>query len=516
MTINSYTDTPQESVITKAILLRVSDRRAEDVKHHIRAPKSDVMQLSNGNGHTYSAYGEPAVVFTITCQWLVKYRTDILPRPPALMRLSAELENTDLKNNNNNKKNKPSTKKSKSSNKKKGSLGRTLLTAGLGGLGGLMGPVGAKIGSSLGDWGANLLGMGDYKVEENTLLSGNGVPSMHDSGTRSMRVKHREFLGDITGSTAFTTRSYTIQPGSSQSFPWLSRMAELFQSYRIHGMVYTFNSTSADALNSVNTALGTVIMSTQYNVSLPPFTSKAEMEQYEYTVAGRPSRNLTHIIECDPKLQVMDHLFCRSGTLPVGQDYQFYDWGTFQFATVGMQAAATIGELWVSYDIEFFKPRIQSGGSWPGDFTFIRNGPYVANGSVLGTLQTNPIGNLGITVTSSTGAAFDRISWPEYITSGRYIVTLFWRGNVSAAITYPTPSYTNLSVITQNTLSGVGVFAPDTTTVANRAISQIIVSVNGYASGGSHITFGLAGVLPATPVEVSVSVVAIPLSDINF
>jgi len=464
----------------------------------------------------YSARGETAVVFTTTYQWLYKYRAGIPPKQVGTRRLISNLINTDLKNKSKKSNKSSSSKKAKPSNKKKPSLGRALLTAGLSGLGGLVGPVGAKIGGSLGDWGANILGMGDYKVEENTLLSGNGVPTMHDTGTRSMRIKHREFLGDITGSTSFSTRTFTIQPGSSNTFPWLSKMAELFQSYRIHGMVFTFNSTSADALNSVNTALGTVIMSTQYNVSFPPFTSKAEMEQYEYTVAGRPSRNLTHIIECDPSLQVMDHLFCRSGALPAGQDYQFYDWGTFQLATVGMQSADTIGELWVSYDIEFFKPRIQSGGSWPGDFTFIRNGPYVASGSVLGTLQTPPIGNLGVTIASSTGAAWDRILWPEYITNGRYVVTVFWRGAVAAAIAFPSTTVTNLTVVADNTQSGLLLYAPESANTATRAVKQYIVTVNGYAAGGSYITFGSAGVLPATPVEVSVSVLAIPLSDTNF
>lgn len=501
----------------KASLLRVSNRRAEDVGLHTRAPNHVVVHVLYGDELAHSVGRETAVVFTTKCQWLYKHRADTPPKRAVIVRFVTDSINTDLPNSNKKKsKGKSSApKKSKSSNKKPPSLGRALLTAGLSGLGGLAGPIGAKIGGSLGDWGANILGMGDYKVEENTLLSGNGVPSMHNSGARSMRVKHREFLGDITGSSAFTTRSFTIQPGSSNTFPWLSRMAELFQSYRIHGMVFTFNSTSADALNSVNTALGTVIMSTQYNVSQPPFTSKAEMEQYEYTVAGRPSRNLTHIIECDPSLQVMDHLFCRSGALPAGQDYQFYDWGTFQFATVGMQAAATIGELWVSYDIEFFKPRIQSGGSWPGDFTFIRNGPYVAGGSVLGTVQTTPIGNLGISVTSSTGASFDRISWPDYITSGRYVVTVYWRGSVAAGITYPTVAYTNLIGSANNTLSGLQVFAPDGAVSSSRVCAQWIVSVAGYAAGGSHITF-TGGVLPATPVEVSISVLAIPLSDANF
>lgn len=410
---------------------------------------------------------------------------------------------------------KGATRKQKQPKPNKSSLGRALLTAGLGGLGGLLGPAGARVGASLGDWGANILGMGDYEVKSNSLLEGNGVPKVHAT-KRGVSISHREFLGDITGSQAFTSRTYPINPGSSVTFPWLSNIAEMFQSYRIKGMIFEFNSTSADALNSVNTALGTVIMSTQYNVALPPLVNKAEMEQYEYTVSGRPSRNLTHCVECDPSLQVMEHLFTRTGALPAGQDYQFYDWGNFQLATVGMQAAAVIGELWVSYEVEFLKPRIASGGCWPGDFTRISNGPYTQSSNVLGDIQTTPVGNLGATV-ESTGQGFNRVLLPAAISAGRFLLMIRWKGAISAGLA--NPSLTTSNITFQNNFqlgTQSQVFSPSSGAVTNAVTFNATFIVNGYSPSGSIIDFGAAGVLPATPTHVDIFIVALPLSDVSF
>lgn len=407
-------------------------------------------------------------------------------------------------------KNKPARK---AASAKSGSLGRSLLTAGLGGLGGLLGPVGARIGGSLGDWGANMLGMGDYEVKQNTILSGNGVPSMHKSG-RGVRISHREFLGDITGSAAFTSREYVINPGSAQTFPWLSNIAAMFQSYKVHGLIFEFNSTSADALNSVNTALGTVVMATQYNVALPLFTSKAEMEQYEYTVAGRPSKNLIHTVECDPSLQVMEHLYTRTGSLPVGQDYQFYDWGKFQFATVGMQAASTIGELWVSYDIEFLKPRITSGGAWPGDFAYIYNGPYDANNR-LGVLQRTKVGNLPVTIVA-TGSGFDTIRFDPSLSAGKYLVTLYWEGSSAAAVAGVTTTFSNCVAVANGSLTGYTVFqCPSGGASSNNYIVTFMVKINGYSASGSTVQI-TGGTLPGTPACIDIQVVAVPLDNSGF
>lgn len=388
------------------------------------------------------------------------------------------------------------------------------MKAGLGGLGGLLGPTGAMFGSSLGDWGANVLGMGDYEVKSNTLLEGNGVPKMHAT-KRGVSITHREFLGDISGSTGFVTRNYTINPGSQNTFPWLSQIAAQFQSYRLKGMLFEFNSTSADALNSVNTALGTVIMSSQYNVALPPFVNKAEMEQYEYTVSGRPSRNLTHCVECDPELQVMPHLFTRNGSLPAGADYQFYDWANFQIATTGMQSVATIGELWVSYEVEFLKPRIASGGAWPGDFTRINNGPYTAAADPLSSIQVAPVGNLGVTIAAGA-TGFQRILFPPSISAGRFFVQVYWVGSGLTACVAPTITFSN---ITARNFWGLNAAQPNADSQSGVSSTRFgiarMVTINGYSESGSYIEL-TGGTLPTPATEVTIFVFAMPLSDASF
>nr|WPR18169.1 MAG: capsid protein [Chemarfal virus 152] len=451
------------------------------------------------------------------CLALFKYR--IMGNGHALSTMMAVIvafikQSANKKNNTKNKTRK--TGRGAPKKKDKGSLGRSLLKGGLGALGGLLGPTGASVGASLGDWGANILGMGDYEVKNNTILEGNGVARMHAT-RRGVTISHREFLGDITGSVGFSNRTYVINPGSPSTFPWLSNVAAMFQQYRIKGMIFEFNSTSADALNSVNTALGSVIMSTQYNVAMTDFVNKAEMEQYEYTVSGRPSRNLIHCIECDPSLQVMDHLFTRTGVLPVGQDYQFYDWGKFQLATIGMQAASTIGELWVSYDIEFLKPRIASGGAWPGDFTRINNGPYTGASNVLGDIQVNPVGTLGVTIAAGA-SGWQRVFFPSTISAGRFRVTIHWRGTVAAA--YASPART-LSNLTASNYFLVGVSAHEVIGPSAGANTTDVVftgcyTVNGYSTNGSWIEFGTGGTLPATASAVTIEVVALPLADSAF
>lgn len=408
-------------------------------------------------------------------------------------------------------------KQSKQKSKPRGSLGRSLMRGGLGALGSVFGPTGAGVGQALGDWGATILGMGDYEMKSNSLMSEvTGVPTMH-GGSHGIRIKHKEYLGDITGSTGFSARTFVVQPGSSTTFPWLSNIAGMFQEYKIKGIVFEFLSTSATALNSVNTALGSVLLGVQYNVALPTFQSEAEMLQTEGTIMCKPSSSIICPVECDPNLQVMHHLFTRTGVLPAGADYQFYDWCNFTIGTVGMQAAANIGKLWVSYDIEFSKPRMAYGGSWPGDFTRINNGPYTAASSPLGDIQTNPKGNLGVTITAGA-SGFQRIFFPSSITSGKYYIEVEWTGAVNAAVTYPGRTLSNCALVNDfYNLSSTGELStPQNGTSCSRARFVLVVTISGYSSAGSYVEFDTLGTLPATPTYCNIFVVNIPATDSVF
>ena len=53
-------------------------------------------------------------------------------------------------------------------------------------------------------------------------------------------VSNREFVSDVRGSTDFRVEEFSIQPGSSALFPWLSQIAPTHQKYRFTKLVFSF------------------------------------------------------------------------------------------------------------------------------------------------------------------------------------------------------------------------------------------------------------------------------------
>jgi hypothetical protein len=201
--------------------------------------------------------------------------------------------------------------------------------------------------------------MGDYQVKSNTLTSGRPPQfSVRGISNGSIEMVHSEFLGDISSSIAFASTVYPINAGLYASNPFLSLIANNFEQYEFLGLVYQFKSTSASALSSTNTALGTIMMATNYDVLDAPFANKQQMEAYMFSTSCAPSEHMLHPVECDPKQNALANLYCRSGSIPSGSDQRFYDMGNLQISTVGSQAAAVIGEIWVSYHVRLLKPKL--------------------------------------------------------------------------------------------------------------------------------------------------------------
>lgn len=280
--------------------------------------------------------------------------------------------------------NNPASSRSKSSSgiaRKIGAMGGTAIGGYLGGPTGAA--IGSAVGSKAGELFSSITGMGDYSISYNSVVNPNQTPIFKQKG-RSVFISHREYIQDVITSPtagAFQITSYDLNPALSTTFPWLATIAQNFEQYRIHGMVFHYKSNSADALNSVNTALGTVIMATQYNILLDPFKNKQEMENYEFGCSTRPSADCLHPVECDPKVTSFGPVFdVKLGGNDKGDD-RLYCPGRFSLATVGQQGSSVnIGELWVTYDIEFFKPRMGDIASeidhWRGVSTFSTTQPF--------------------------------------------------------------------------------------------------------------------------------------------
>nr|QKV51245.1 putative capsid protein [Crucivirus sp.] len=358
-----------------------------------------------------------------------------------------------------------------------------MLGSALGGPAG--GAVGGMLGRGAGAMFSKLFGHGDYAVtnadslkENNIVLSNAAQAPMFGSGRVACKFVHREFLGDVfSSSTANTFKidSYPINPGQGTTFPWLSGVVGAkFQQYRINGMTFEFRSMSSDALNSTNTALGSVIMSTDYDSADDTFASKQEMENTEYGISCKPSINMLHGIECARSQTPVSELYIRAFDVPTAKDIRLYDLGRFSIASVGCQGTnVNLGELWVSYDIDAFKAIEQVPGY------LIPFSQY----SLTGALATVPLGtahpqlvaggspnSIDLTLTAN------KVSWPIDIEVGSiWRLSLQYVGSTSAALTTP--------VLT----SGNGMFFNGTTIfkTPSSTTTQVAVEADLQYQGGA-------------------------------
>lgn len=293
-----------------------------------------------------------------------------------------------------------------------------------------------------------LFGKGEYKIGSapvmNSLFHGARTPSNLSFGDNSVRIKHREYIADvITSNTAsgFDIHKYVVNPADGTTFPWLSKMACNFQTYQFNGLVFEYVSHSADALNSTNTNLGSVIMAPDYNVESRGFTSKSQMLNSSASIEGKPSDSLLVGIECDPKKLPVDMLFVNpnkvKGTdVDNDQDSRLTDLCDLYVASVGNQGTSVnIGSLYVTYDISFSKPILDAPGTCDEGMTLIYKPTEIDSNNWLGrynyyntTLNNNLnayMDNVGfvVGVTASTNKAC--VLFPPNTAGGCY--TIIWR-----------------------------------------------------------------------------------------
>jgi len=209
---------------------------------------------------------------------------------------------------------------------------------------------------------------------------GTSPPQVITSKSKSAIIRHREYIGDVYSSILWDSQYvFPLNPGIVTTFPWLSQIASNYQEWRANGIIFEFKSTCGDAIASQNNSLGEVIISTQYNASSAPFTGKQAMEQEEFCTDIKPSCNAIHGIECMRSQTPLGTQYVRSGAINTATDsLQFYDLGNVTVATSGQQTGTggnsglpndnmsyNLGEIWVSYEIELIKPRLNAASSNP-------------------------------------------------------------------------------------------------------------------------------------------------------
>jgi hypothetical protein len=313
---------------------------------------------------------------------------------------------------------------------------------------------GRKVGKLLYQTGARMrasggyvpVGRGDYSgyggVPVNSLIQGSNVtvPRMQGGDEiGSVVISHREFLGNITGSQLFENSTFQLNPGLVDTFPWLSQIAANYEEYSFEQLMFTYVSLLSEATSSG--AVGTIIMSTNYNAGNPAFLTSNDMLNNIGTISARPTDTpIIHGVECDDNKNVLPSYYVRVGEVPEGQDIKTYDVGLFQLATEGMPVSDQLqGQLYVSYQITLRKPKLFTAAG-----KGIRTDVFKAFGSssltkMAGpTIYASPFNILGTTVSHPASNTI-RINFPLHVVQGVFRIELGFLAPTEGGVYPPSP-----------------------------------------------------------------------------
>lgn len=160
-------------------------------------------------------------------------------------------------------------------------------------------------------------------------------------------VRHREYVAEVSGSTAFATTSYVCQPALQTLFVWLQSIAGNFEKYRFRRLRFVFETENATS------QAGSIIFSFDYDVLDAAPLSKQAMMSNKCSVRGAPWQEFA--LEVPVADMQRDFYYTRGGSVPSGADQKLYDAGNFIVASQNANGAT--GEIYVEYEIELITPQ---------------------------------------------------------------------------------------------------------------------------------------------------------------
>jgi hypothetical protein len=325
-------------------------------------------------------------------------------------------------------------------------------------------------------------------VPKNMVAAASAYSTMQNSGKAqvfrntidSCRMVHRELIASITGSTAFTTTQFAINPGLVGTFPWLSIEAQGWEKYKFNSLrfcTYTRTGTSTPGSQS---------LIVDYDAADSAPASEEIASTYYGTIEDAPWKD--SCMELD-KARLSPERFLRSGTLASNLDIKTYDVGNFYLGTSD-GTAVSWSKLWVEYDVTLINPQLPSSG-----------------------LVLNTSGTLNSSVAQSSTALFGTTN----VVTGPFTITgtgtnIFTISGLTIGVTYVislSVTGTVLSVLSATFTGDTSAVVIGSTSEANASATAIQVSYSVLASATTVVaTYSCTG---TTVTAALMSVAAFPV-----
>lgn len=205
---------------------------------------------------------------------------------------------------------------------------------------------------NIGSSNANAMGASNLNqvVRSAPVALGSIIGARNLGRLRRMPIRHSELFASIEGTAAFTAGGTPFNPGLAVSFPWLSRIALVFEKYLVNNVTYHY----VPSLPSDTP--GNIYLGFEYDpTELLPSSKMQFMMNQDSTSA---SAWMPVSLQLDPsKCRQRGELYVRTSGLTGSQDIKTYDLGIFEFATSGISGITdTIGDLYIEYSIDLLIP----------------------------------------------------------------------------------------------------------------------------------------------------------------
>jgi hypothetical protein len=169
------------------------------------------------------------------------------------------------------------------------------------------------------------------------------------AGAGGITINHCEFITDVVAADElFSCRSFQVNPGVARLFPWLSRIAQNFETYTFNALQFHYVPSCATDNN------GNVMLVVDPDATDPVPTDKSEMLQQAGVVQSSIWQRCTHTPRV-ADLQRIKQRYVRTGAF--SGDLKNYDCGQLHLATQGTSdGPLTCGNLFVAYSVNLQTP----------------------------------------------------------------------------------------------------------------------------------------------------------------
>jgi len=310
-------------------------------------------------------------------------------------------------------------------------------------------------------------------------------PKINYKGIDSVRVVHSELLYDLSqvSGDLFSNLGITIQPGLQGSFPWLSSLAALYETYKFHSLSYEYVTRVG------TTTSGSIMLGCDYDSNDNIANNEQILSQYQGTVEDAIWKDIKWHANITSMNQGM-RKYVRVAPLVGVTDIKTYDVGLFQAAVVSSSVStSTVGKLWVHYDIELFTPQFKAIASSLLSAYIPLVGDYVAGPLFGGQMSwdnnnsTTRTGDIFGYIVSTSGGALQF----QGLVNSLYQLTLSWIVN-SAVSTLP------VLATTLGSLAGIWSFTP----VSSGQVRAVFTGIWDLTQNINGITItSIVGSIPA-------------------